>query len=130
MLIGGGSIVLYLLRAAWENMYSILREYNYYVFGYLALSSIVSFAFCYRLGPVTNERTINLLQWSVQVLVTKIFQSEYFYFLFFSLFCKFFSLLMVEESSEHKEAAMATIVIIIIVHNFPKSFTGHLSTIW
>ena len=67
ILIGGSSIVFYLLRSLWENLYAVLREYHYHVIAYLAVSSVISFAFCYRFGPVTNPRTINLLQWTLQV---------------------------------------------------------------
>jgi len=67
VLIGGSSIVLYLLRSLWENMYSVMREYNYYVLGYLISSSFISFALCYRFGPVNNPKTVHLLQWALQV---------------------------------------------------------------
>lgn len=59
--------MFYLIRSLWENLYSVLREYHYYVVGYLAISSVISFAFCYRFGPVKNPRTIHLLQWGLQV---------------------------------------------------------------
>lgn len=68
VLVGGSSIVFYLLRSLWENLFSVLREYQYYVVAYLITSSVISFAFCYRFGPVTNPRTIHLLQWALQVL--------------------------------------------------------------
>ena len=44
-----------------------MREYNYYVLGYLIISSIISFAICYRFGPVNNSKTVHLLQWGLQV---------------------------------------------------------------
>ena len=66
-LIGGSSIVFYLLRSLWDNFYSVMREYNYYVLGYLIFRSIISFGLCYRFGPVTNPKTTHLLQWALQV---------------------------------------------------------------
>merc|ERR1711911_259585 len=44
-----------------------MREYNYYVLGYLISSSFISFALCYRFGPVNNPKTVHLLQWALQV---------------------------------------------------------------
>nr|CAG4646577.1 EOG090X0DPX [Macrothrix elegans] len=54
-------------RNLFENLYSVLQEYHYYVAAYLLISAIVSFALCYRFGPVTNPKTIHLLQWGLQV---------------------------------------------------------------
>ena len=39
-----------------------------YVILYIFLSATVSFAVMYRLGPVENPRTINLIQWSIQLV--------------------------------------------------------------
>ncbi|XP_046453603.1 nuclear envelope integral membrane protein 1-like isoform X2 [Daphnia pulex] len=108
VLIGGSSIVFYLIRSLWENMYSVLREYHYYVIAYLAASSVISFAFCYRFGPVTNTRTINLLQWSLQLC----------------------GLYLVFESSEHKEGAMAIILVTVVSHNFPGAWWARCQTLW
>ncbi|XP_057375932.1 nuclear envelope integral membrane protein-like isoform X1 [Daphnia carinata] len=108
VLIGGSSIVFYLLRSLWENLYSVLREYHYYVIAYLAASSAISFAFCYRFGPVTNTRTIHLLQWGIQLC----------------------GLCLVFESSEHKEGAMAIILVTVVSHNFPGSWWARCRTLW
>nr|CAH0110531.1 unnamed protein product [Daphnia galeata] len=108
VLIGGSSIVFYLIRSLWENLYSVLREYHYYVIAYLAVSSVISFAFCYRFGPVTNARTINLLQWALQLC----------------------GLYLVFESSEHKEGAMAIILVTIFSHYFPGAWWARCQTLW
>lgn len=67
VLVGGSSMVLYLIRSLWENLFSVLRDYQNYVVAYLLISSVISFVICYRFGPVTNPRTIHLLQWGLQV---------------------------------------------------------------
>ena len=108
VLVGGSSIVFYLIRSLWENLYSVLREYHYYVIAYLAVSSVISFAFCYRFGPVTNARTINLLQWALQLC----------------------GLYLVFESSEHKEGAMAIILVTIFSHYFPGAWWARCQTLW
>ena len=49
-----------------------------YVLGYLLLTGGVSFSVCYRLGPVENPRTLNLVQWTLQFAATLlIFCSSY-----------------------------------------------------
>merc|ERR1719367_582979 len=37
-----------------------------YVLGYLIVSAAISFAICYRMGPIENPRSINLIQWTIQ----------------------------------------------------------------
>ncbi|KRT78258.1 hypothetical protein AMK59_8156 [Oryctes borbonicus] len=63
---------------------------------------------CYRLGPVTNKRTQNIIQWTIQ----------------------FFGLVLVFRSSQFQEAAMGQIVILVIVYNFPKSWVSKSRTYW
>ena len=46
--------------------------------GYLVTSALVSFAVCYRMGPVDNPRTLNLIQWSMQlVALVLVYMSSY-----------------------------------------------------
>ena len=50
------------------------------------LISFSSFAFCYRMGPVENPRTINLIQWTMQlVALILIYLSSYHQVASFSL---------------------------------------------
>ena len=71
VLVGGSSVVFYLLRSLWENLYSVMRDYNYYVLGYLIISSVISFGLCYRFGPINNPKSVHLLQWALQVCYTR-----------------------------------------------------------
>ena len=45
----------------------VLEQYVY-VLGYLVLTGTVSFGICYRMGPVENVRTLNLIQWAMQTI--------------------------------------------------------------
>lgn len=63
---------------------------------------------CYRLGPVTNKRTQDIIQWTIQ----------------------FFGLVLVFRSSQFQEAAMGQVVILVIVYNFPKSWVSKSKTYW
>ncbi|EMP29379.1 hypothetical protein UY3_13511 [Chelonia mydas] len=46
----------------------ICKSYWQYLLGYVLLVGFASFAVCYRYGPLENERNINLLTWSLQLL--------------------------------------------------------------
>ena len=39
-----------------------------YVLGYVVVAGLTSFAVLYRLGPVQNPRTLDLIQWSIQLV--------------------------------------------------------------
>jgi len=61
------SLSVYFLTTIWYNLKQYLVENHIYVLGYLVISALISFAACYRMGPVSNPRTINLIQWTMQL---------------------------------------------------------------
>ena len=50
------SLSVYFLTTLVYNVKTYLLEYHLYVLGYLVVSALVSFAVCYRMGPVENPR--------------------------------------------------------------------------
>uniref|UniRef100_A0A8D2M0Q4 Transmembrane protein 194A n=1 Tax=Zonotrichia albicollis TaxID=44394 RepID=A0A8D2M0Q4_ZONAL len=68
LLIGGWSFSLYLLQLIFKNLQEICKSYWQYLLGYLLSVGLLSFAVCYRYGPLENERSINLLSWALQLL--------------------------------------------------------------
>jgi len=80
------SLSVYFLTSAMYNIKTYLIQYHVYVLGYLLVSALASFAFCYRMGPVENPRTINLIQWTMQlVALILIYLSSYHQVASFSL---------------------------------------------
>ncbi|XP_063281199.1 nuclear envelope integral membrane protein 1 [Prinia subflava] len=68
LLVGGWSFSLYLLQLIFKNLREICKSYWQYLLGYLLFVGLLSFAVCYRYGPLENERSINLLSWALQLL--------------------------------------------------------------
>ncbi|XP_053868732.1 nuclear envelope integral membrane protein 1 isoform X2 [Malaclemys terrapin pileata] len=68
ILVGGWSFSLYLIQLVFRNLQEICKSYWQYLLGYMLLVGFASFAVCYRYGPLENERNINLLTWSLQLL--------------------------------------------------------------
>jgi len=62
------SLATYIITSIWYNMKTYLLEQYVYVLGYLVLTGSVSFGICYRMGPVENVRTLNLIQWTMQFI--------------------------------------------------------------
>ncbi|KAL2081116.1 hypothetical protein ACEWY4_022969 [Coilia grayii] len=48
---------------AWED---ITKHYWHEMLGYLAVTGFISFAVCYKRGPISCERTLSLMTWCVQ----------------------------------------------------------------
>ncbi|KAM3936146.1 LOW QUALITY PROTEIN: nuclear envelope integral membrane protein 1 [Leptodactylus fuscus] len=68
LLVGGWSFSLYIIQLVFKNFQGIWTEYWQYLLGYLCVVGFVSFAVCYKYGPLENERSINLLNWTLQLI--------------------------------------------------------------
>ncbi|XP_061413048.1 LOW QUALITY PROTEIN: nuclear envelope integral membrane protein 1a-like [Lethenteron reissneri] len=68
IMVGGWSAALYAMQWTYRHLGELLADHKMYVAGYLAAVGFVSFAVCYRLGPVTNERSLHIMTWTLQLL--------------------------------------------------------------
>ncbi|XP_014296955.1 nuclear envelope integral membrane protein [Microplitis demolitor] len=98
LMIGTGwAMSSWLARVLWENAQIILHQYKDYVFWYFLVTSLISFLVCYRIGPVTNDRTKKIIQWFLQAS----------------------GLLIIYCSSYFTEASLSFCVLNFIIYNFP-----------
>ncbi|XP_042638142.1 nuclear envelope integral membrane protein 1 [Orycteropus afer afer] len=68
ILVGGWSFSLYLIQLVFRNLQEIWRCYWQYLLSYVFIVGFLSFAVCYKYGPLENERSINLLTWTLQLM--------------------------------------------------------------
>ncbi|XP_076967219.1 nuclear envelope integral membrane protein 1 isoform X1 [Tamandua tetradactyla] len=68
ILVGGWSFSLYLIQLVFKNLQEIWRYYWQYLLSYILTVGFMSFAVCYKYGPLENERSINLLTWTLQLM--------------------------------------------------------------
>ncbi|OCT92844.1 hypothetical protein XELAEV_18015910mg [Xenopus laevis] len=68
LLLGGWSVSIYIIQLVFKNLQAICSEYWQYLLGYLGIVGFVSFAFCYKYGPLENDRSINILTWTLQLI--------------------------------------------------------------
>ena len=95
--LGGGVLVGFTLKAVWHNLQSlILAHYQYFV-GYCVVAAVISFAFCYYRGPVSDPRSLNLIKWSIQLV----------------------GLAAVAFSTQVPEVSAAFIILLLTVYSFP-----------
>ncbi|XP_053338918.1 nuclear envelope integral membrane protein 1 [Clarias gariepinus] len=67
LMVGGWSFSLYVIQLVFKNLQLILKEHWRLVMGYTAVVGFISFAVCYRHGPLVEERSINILSWTLQI---------------------------------------------------------------
>ncbi|XP_006859659.1 PREDICTED: transmembrane protein 194A [Chrysochloris asiatica] len=68
ILVGGWSFSLYLIQLVFRNLQEIWKCYWQYLLSYIFTVGFMSFAVCYKYGPLENERSINLLTWTLQLM--------------------------------------------------------------
>ncbi|XP_033646925.1 nuclear envelope integral membrane protein 1-like [Asterias rubens] len=95
LLVGGWAVCLYLLHWVFDNFLSI--QYKKYLLGYFVIATVISFAVCYWYGPVTNNRTMYLIQ----------------------LFLQLIGLLCIYNGSQHEGSTMVIIVVIVMLRWIP-----------
>lgn len=97
----GCSTSLYLWTYITNNIFDssahIFVKYWQWILGYVAVSAIISFAVCYRYGPVTEPRTLNIIKW----------------------FLQFIALVFIFFGTQILEASVALIVVLITLYNLP-----------
>lgn len=95
--IGGWTIGYYIIKLLLDNLQLILISYYSYVMWYILITGFISFIICYRMGPPTNQRSKNLIKWSLQ----------------------FLALILIFLSTELEECSTIAIILIILQHYFP-----------
>lgn len=68
ILLGGWSAAAWMAVHAWNNFSSIMKQYEKYVALYFVTAMLISFAYCYKQGPPTNVRSLDLATWLFQIL--------------------------------------------------------------
>ncbi|KAM0730902.1 Nuclear envelope integral membrane protein [Formica fusca] len=102
------SMSIYLAQVLWENTHLILVQYREWVMWYILVTSLISFIICYRFGPVTNNRTKQIIQW----------------------FLQFMGLAMIYNSSHFYEASFSCCIILVLLYNFPKAVLERGKRYW
>ncbi|KAM4737195.1 nuclear envelope integral membrane protein 1 isoform 1-T1 [Anableps anableps] len=67
LIVGGWSFSLYAIQLVCRNLGVILREHWHAALGYVIVVGFISFAVCYRYGPLMDEKSINILSWTLQL---------------------------------------------------------------
>jgi hypothetical protein len=67
ILTGGYTLFASFFYWFWNHALEVAISNWQYVTAYIIVAALISFAVLYRMAPPTNERTLNLIQWTVQL---------------------------------------------------------------
>ncbi|AWP10212.1 putative transmembrane protein 194A-like [Scophthalmus maximus] len=67
LIVGGWSFSLYAIQLVCRNLSIILREHWHMAIGYVGVVGFLSFVVCYRYGPLVDEKSVNILSWTLQL---------------------------------------------------------------
>ncbi|XP_034552383.1 nuclear envelope integral membrane protein 1 [Notolabrus celidotus] len=67
LIVGGWSFSVYAIQLVFKNLSVILKEHWNMALGYVVVVGFISFAVCYLYGPLANEKSINILSWTLQL---------------------------------------------------------------
>ena len=108
VMVGGWTLGIYFAQMLMDNIRVIFVTYQAYVFWYVLITGFVSFIICYRLGPPNNQRSKNLIKWSLQ---------------FAALICMFFS-------SNFQEASVGVGIATALFYYFPRTWLTNTKSYW
>ncbi|XP_061827582.1 nuclear envelope integral membrane protein 1 [Nerophis lumbriciformis] len=67
LIVGGWSFSVYTIQLVCRNLRLILQEHWHAALGYVGVVGFISFTVCYRYGPLVDEKSINILSWTLQL---------------------------------------------------------------
>ncbi|KAL6119521.1 nemp1 [Pungitius sinensis] len=68
LIVGGWSFSVYAIQLVFRNLGEILQNHWNMALGYVAVVGFITFAVCYRYGPLVDTKSINILSWTLQLL--------------------------------------------------------------
>ncbi len=92
-------MTLFLAQYLWINIQAILGDYLQYVLAYIGAAAVISFAYLYYRGPVTNPRVIDLIKWTLQ----------------------FMSIILIYNGSQIPEVVVGIVMVLFLAGYFPLS---------
>eukprot|EP00111_Clytia_hemisphaerica_P004102 TCONS_00011730-protein len=111
----GSGMWLYFLEHFQYILGSFIMEHPYHVTAYLFTSALLSIALLYYYGVPSNERALNLLQWSMQLIAV--------YLIYFSSYSKAFSITVVVILTIFQVISFVAIVSGLVKFCVPKKYT-------
>ncbi|XP_052092295.1 nuclear envelope integral membrane protein 1-like isoform X2 [Mytilus californianus] len=85
---------------------STVMSYWKWILGYIAVTGFLSFGACYKYGPITDQKSLNILKWLIQAL----------------------GVLMIYQGTQIPQISVAIIMVILTIYNLPKGLYSNKLT--
>nr|XP_019559888.2 nuclear envelope integral membrane protein 1 [Aedes albopictus] len=108
VMLGGWTLGIYFAQMLMDNLRLIFVTYQVYVFWYILTTGFISFIICYRMGPPKNQRSKDLIKWSLQLA---------------ALGAVFFS-------SAYRDATTGICIAMLLSYYFPKSILLRIRSVY
>ncbi|XP_059479412.1 nuclear envelope integral membrane protein [Neocloeon triangulifer] len=106
LMVGGWMVGVYFLGLAYENARQIMNEYRGHVAAYILVTGLISFFAVHRFGPVSNPRTLDCIQWTLQIIAG----------------------VLILLSSHFLEGSVAVLFLSLAIYNFPARWSATVTT--
>ncbi|EDS33769.1 conserved hypothetical protein [Culex quinquefasciatus] len=108
VMLGGWTLGIYFAQMLFDNLRLIFVTYQLYVFWYVLVTGFISFVVCYRMGPPKNQRSKDLIKWSLQLA---------------AIGAIFFS-------SAYREATTGFCIALFVCYYFPRTLLARVSSLY
>uniref|UniRef100_A0A1Q3F4F4 Uncharacterized protein n=1 Tax=Culex tarsalis TaxID=7177 RepID=A0A1Q3F4F4_CULTA len=108
VMLGGWTLGIYFAQMLFDNLRLIFVTYQVYVFWYVLVTGFISFVVCYRMGPPKNQRSKDLIKWSLQLA---------------AIAAIFFA-------SAYREATTGFCIALTICYYFPRALLAKVSSLY
>ena len=88
---------LYFWQLLATSLSTTIFSYWKWILGYVALTGFISFGVCYKYGPITDTKSLNILQWMIQAIC----------------------LLLIFQGTQLPQVSAAIIIVILTLYNLP-----------
>jgi len=68
VLVGGWAMVAWVFSEIKSNLFHVITLYPHYIIVYVVVVGVTSLLVCYWKGPIAQQRTFQIIQWSVQLV--------------------------------------------------------------
>lgn len=106
MVISSCCASLYFWQLFATSFYTQIFTHWKWILGYVAATGFISFGVCYKYGPITDQKNLNILQWVIQGL----------------------GLLLMYQGTQIPQLSVAIVIFILTSYNLPSGLYSNRLT--
>ena len=104
----GWSSLAWLVSSFWNTFFDLMVQNWHLSLGYITVAGLLSFAYVYWQGPISNPRTLTVLQWTLQTV----------------------AVFLICWSFQWNILSVVAIILLFLFYKFPLSIKNYLAFKW